>query len=72
MAAAIFSAPFFAQSACLASTITRTTGSVPDARKTTHGLPSDASVEEQTMRARMLQQRSGWGQWGCAYKLGLV
>ena len=36
------------------------------------GLPSDASVEEQTMRARMLQQRSGWGQWGCAYKLGLV
>jgi hypothetical protein len=24
------------------------------------------------MRARMLQQRSGWGQWGCAYKLGLV
>ena len=36
------------------------------------GLPSDASVEEQTMRARMLQQRSGWGQWGCAYRLGLV
>ena len=36
------------------------------------GLPSDASAEEQTMRARMLQQRSGWGQWGCAYKLGLV
>ena len=36
------------------------------------GLPSDASVEEQTMRARMLQQRSDWGQWGCAYKLGLV
>ena len=36
------------------------------------GLPSEASVEEQTMRARMLQQRSGWGQWGCAYKLGLV
>ena len=36
------------------------------------GLPSDASAEEQTMRARMLQQRSGWGQWGCAYKLSLV
>ena len=36
------------------------------------GLPSDASAEEQTMRARMLQQRSGWGQWGCAYRLGLV
>ena len=36
------------------------------------GLPSDASVEEQTMRARMLQQRAGWGQWGCAYQLGLV
>lgn len=36
------------------------------------GLPSDASIEEQTMRARMLQQRSGWGQWGCAYRLGLV
>ncbi len=36
------------------------------------GLPSEASAEEQTMRARMLQQRAGWGQWGCAYKLGLV
>jgi len=24
------------------------------------------------MRARTLQQRAGWGQWGCAYKLGLV
>ena len=36
------------------------------------GLPSDASAEEQTMRARMLQQRAGWGQWGCAYQLGLV
>lgn len=36
------------------------------------GLPSDASAEEQTMRARMLQQRAGWGQWGRAYKLGLV
>jgi hypothetical protein len=20
----------------------------------------------------MLQQRAGWGQWGCAYQLGLV
>ena len=36
------------------------------------GLPSEASAEEQTMRARMLQQRAGGGQWGCAYKLGLV
>ena len=36
------------------------------------GLPSEASAEEQTMRARLLQQRAGWGQWGCAYKLGLV
>ena len=30
------------------------------------GLPSDASAEEQTMRARMLQQRAGWGQVGLA------
>ena len=37
------------------------------------GLPSDASAEEQTMRAQMLQQRSGWGQWPhCAAKLGLL
>ncbi len=36
------------------------------------GLPSDASAEEQTMRAQMLQQRSGWGQWGgCSASLGL-
>ncbi len=36
------------------------------------GGQAGAAAEEQTMRARMLQQRSGWGQWGCAYKLGLV
>ena len=27
------------------------------------GLPSDAPPAEQDMRAQMLQQRSGWGQW---------
>lgn len=37
------------------------------------GLPSEASAEEQTMRAQMLQARSGWGQWpACARKLGLL
>ncbi|WP_240644297.1 resuscitation-promoting factor [Antribacter gilvus] len=37
------------------------------------GLPSDASAGEQTMRAQILQQRSGWGQWpACAAKLGLL
>lgn len=37
------------------------------------GLPSEASAEEQTMRAQALQARSGWGQWpGCARKLGLL
>lgn len=37
------------------------------------GLPSQASPEEQTMRAQMLQKRSGWGQWPqCARKLGLL
>lgn len=37
------------------------------------GLPSDASAEEQTMRAQMLQQRAGWGSWPhCAAKLGLL
>ena len=36
------------------------------------GLPSEASAEEQTMRAQTLQQRSGWGQWpACSAKLGL-
>lgn len=36
------------------------------------GLPSQASPEEQTMRAKMLQARSGWGQWpACTAKLGL-
>ncbi len=29
------------------------------------GLPSDASREEQTMRAKMLQAKAGWGQWSC-------
>jgi hypothetical protein len=37
------------------------------------GLPSDASAAEQTMRAQILQQRAGWGQWpACARKLGLL
>lgn len=37
------------------------------------GLPSEASAEEQTMRAQMLQQQSGWGQWpACAASLGLL
>ncbi|MCK0118106.1 transglycosylase family protein [Isoptericola sp. S6320L] len=37
------------------------------------GLPSDASAAEQTKRAQILQQRSGWGQWPhCASKLGLL
>jgi uncharacterized protein YabE (DUF348 family) len=37
------------------------------------GLPSDASASEQTMRAQILQQRAGWGQWPhCARKLGLL
>lgn len=36
------------------------------------GLPSEASAEEQTMRAQILQKRSGWGQWpACTRKLGL-
>jgi uncharacterized protein YabE (DUF348 family) len=30
-------------------------------------LPSDHSREEQIKRAKILQQRSGWGQWGCAH-----
>ena len=37
------------------------------------GLPSEATPEEQTMRAQLLQARSGWGQWpACAAKLGLL
>jgi uncharacterized protein YabE (DUF348 family) len=37
------------------------------------GLPSNASVAEQTQRAQILQARSGWGQWPhCAAKLGLI
>ena len=36
------------------------------------GLPSDASAEEQTMRAQILQQRAGWGQWpACTASMGL-
>lgn len=36
------------------------------------GLPSQASASEQTKRAKMLQARSGWGQWPhCSSKLGL-
>lgn len=36
------------------------------------GLPSEASLEEQTARAQALQARSGWGQWPeCSAKLGL-
>jgi uncharacterized protein YabE (DUF348 family) len=30
------------------------------------GLPSDHTREEQIKRAKILQARSGWGQWGCA------
>lgn len=30
------------------------------------GLPSDASAEEQTMRARMLYDLRGWQPWACA------
>lgn len=37
------------------------------------GLPSEASAEEQTHRAQILQARSGWGQWpACARSLGLL
>ena len=37
------------------------------------GLPTEATPAEQTMRAQMLQARSGWGQWpACAAKLGLL
>ncbi|MDO5060256.1 MAG: transglycosylase family protein [Actinomycetaceae bacterium] len=37
------------------------------------GLPSEASAEEQTYRAQILQARAGWGQWpACARKLGLL
>jgi uncharacterized protein YabE (DUF348 family) len=37
------------------------------------GLPSEASAEEQTLRAQILQARSGWGQWpACARRLGLI
>lgn len=36
------------------------------------GLPSEASAAEQTMRAQILQQRAGWGQWpACTAMLGL-
>lgn len=37
------------------------------------GLPSDASREEQIMRAEMLKARQGWGAWpACSAKLGLL
>lgn len=37
------------------------------------GLPNEASRGEQIKRARILQKRSGWGQWpGCSRKLGLL
>lgn len=37
------------------------------------GLPHQNSREEQIKRAKILQSRSGWGQWpGCAKKLGLL
>lgn len=37
------------------------------------GLPSENSAAEQTLRAQILQQRAGWGQWPhCARKLGLL
>lgn len=37
------------------------------------GLPTEASPEEQLLRAQSLQARSGWGQWpACAAKLGLI
>lgn len=36
------------------------------------GLPSQATAAEQTKRAKILQARSGWGQWPhCSAKLGL-
>ena len=36
------------------------------------GLPSQATAAEQTKRAKILQARSGWGQWPhCSSKLGL-
>lgn len=36
-----------------------------------HGHASDASPTEQDQRARMLQARSGWGQWSTAPGCGL-
>ncbi|GAA1860750.1 resuscitation-promoting factor [Myceligenerans crystallogenes] len=36
------------------------------------GLPSEASAAEQTMRAQVLQEQAGWGQWpACSAALGL-
>ena len=36
------------------------------------GKPSDASADEQTKRAKILQAKAGWGQWpSCSRKLGL-
>lgn len=38
-----------------------------------NGLPSEASREEQIVRAKILQAQSGWGQWpACARTLGLI
>lgn len=34
------------------------------------GLPQDAPAEEQLMRAKMLYEREGWGQWVCAQNMG--
>src|SRR5690625_4423887 len=31
------------------------------------GRPDQASRAEQIKRAKILQKRSGWGQWGCAH-----
>lgn len=37
------------------------------------GIPTDHSAAEQTKRAKILQARSGWGQWpACAAELGLL
>jgi resuscitation-promoting factor RpfB len=36
------------------------------------GMPHHASKAEQIKRGKILQQRSGWGQWpACSRKLGL-
>lgn len=36
------------------------------------GMPHEASRSEQIKRGKILQERSGWGQWpACSRKLGL-